>query len=395
MADPFSAWGPEASGVRLAERDALFNQMEGLKAQEMAGKIAMQPVQQDLLFEQARRHRAMADQEMLENDAARRLQREMQEGGELSQDPIEALQDIAMRGAKAGSAKVATEALQRANAALLQRAQANRALTEAEKSQAEGKIKQRTDFAGMLGTVTDQAGLDRANTLYEQMFAEPSPMRGQAFEAGKVKAFADSTLTANQRLTAEVRRIEERGRNWSRAETARHNKVTEALNMQDHTIRRDREKRLEKAGGRSAGTFSLTQLREAGRILKDNLPDLEGMQLERAKDVLASRASEIRRGNPAIGWDMALQQAYNEEVESGSFKIEQREFIGIKIPGTGKRTFVGGGTTAETALEPPLAGDRPDISKFRKDRWYRTPAGVRRYLGDNKWEAAQGDKDEN
>lgn len=374
MADPFSSWGPEESGVRIADQDARARGKDALQAYETLGKIAMQPAHQELYTQQARHWKAQADQDELENDAMRRMRQEMQGGGPLKEDPIEALYDIANRAAKAGSVKEATTALQRASQGIQQRAMAERAMSQAELAQINGEIKKRDTFANMLGGVTNQSTLDAMNQMYEQAFGEPSPLQGKPFDPKQVRQLQESTLTAKDRLYAQIKQVEERGRNWGRSIQDRHNKATEEIQRGELERKKEYDKVRDKGG--KVGKPNPGDLTSAEILLKEREPDIKGDGLKLARDSIASRAMELMKANRGIGRTQAIQQAYNEEVEAGSFEKGPR----FNLPVIGEvgetKKYVGMGRTPATARPMP-AGD----GKFQKGTYYVTAMGRLKFNG--------------
>lgn len=380
MDDLSQVFAPEHSGTRLAEQDARARGKDVLQAYETLGKIAMQPAHQELYTQQARHWKAQADQDELENDAMKNMQREMQEGGPLSQDPLERLYEISNRAQRAGAVKEATGAITAAGQLIQRRAAAERATAQAEKAQIEGKIKLNDTFANMLGGVTNQSTLDAANQLYQQAFGEPSPLAGQPFNPGKVKALQESTLSSKDRLNAQLRQVEERGRNWGRSITERHNRETEAIQRLEHERRERADTQRAKNGGKGVGKPSSGDLAEADLLLKTNQPDLSGDGKKLASQSIASRAMELMRANRGLGRDEAMNQAYNEEVSQGSFETGPKMVGDFEVPFTKRTTFTRTGTR-EKPLPIP-AGDPVEAKKkMRAGKFYQTALGLLRWNG--------------
>lgn len=380
MANPFEMYDAEASPARIVEKDAIARGKAQLEAYKTLGDIAMQPDRAALLKAQAARANAQAEQEQMENDAARRLEAEIQQSDEY-EDPIDQLYETAYRARKAGNVTASNQALEKAGQLMQRRAQAGRAYEAARRDQIEGQMRMGNTFANMLGGVKDQITLDAANDMYERMYGKPSPLKGRTYHPAEVQAFQDATLTKNQRLTEALRRAEEAGRNSARAETKRHNQVTEEDRDLDREARVAQAKRREKEG-RGVARPTAGDLDAALDLIKQYQPDLtDYRERELASESIASRANQLLRDNRALTRVEAMQRAYDEEVAAGSFDRSE----GVRVPFTDRKVgskakYVGMGRTPATARPMP-ARWREDRSLLKKDTYYATARGPLRWNG--------------
>lgn len=379
MADPFSSWGPEESGVRLAETDARARGKDVLQAYETLGKIAMQPAHQELYTQQARHWKAQADQDELENSAMQLFRQSMSEQPQ-QQDELEQLFDTSRRAYKSGASKEGAAAATAAGRLIQQRATAERALSQAELAQIQGKIKQQERFANMAGAITDQTSNDIVAALYKQETGEMSPLEGK-YDPKKAKLFQESTLTANQRLVAQARAVEERGRAAGRAETARFHRETSDIRREELARKEAADRIKEKSGGRGVGQPSPGALVAADLLLKANQPGLtDPLGKKLASQSIASRAMELIRGNRGLGRDEAMNQAYNEEVASGAFPSEPTVKLGPLGDWGTKTTFVRQGTR-EKPLPIPAGDNTEALKRLRTGKYYQTSKGLAKWNG--------------
>ena len=390
--DLSNVWAPEHGGERLYEQDSRARGKAALDAYETLGKLAMQPAELELRTQQAALAKSRAEQAAIENDAMKRTQGEMRKGGALPEDPTAAGYELLNRLSRAGNTKEAAVVLGRITQGIQQQSTAVRNLNRAERDHTEGQIKQNATFANMLGGVTNQATLDAANKAYEQTFQMPSPLRGKPYNPAEVKVWQDTTLTANQRLQAKLHEIDERGRNWGRSIMDRHNKAIEGLREREIERKEEADAAKAKSGGKGVGKPSPGDLNAAGDILKLNQADLKdplGRRL--AAESIASRAMGLMGEVRGLTRAEALQRAYNEELDEGSFETEKKlDFLGLEglaDYGPKKTTFTGGGKSRFSPLPVPAGlGDNPApaaLSKaFKTGRYYMTQQGPRKWLGD-------------
>lgn len=374
MADT-NAFSPEDSGSRLAERDQLYNAMQGLQQQKMMGEIAKQPAEADLARAHARLFGAQAAKAEREERASGRLETDLQDV-ELPKNPADALYEMANRAARSGAFGQATTMLQRASTATMQAANAQRSLAQGAKAQIETQQKILGDYANMLGPVVDQESMDRVNQRFEQQYGMPAPLKGQTFDPQKVIEMRDSTLTAHNRLDAQLKKIEQDGRDNDRRLRDQHNTALEDIRRQEAEARRKAAEAREKAGGGVVNVADKDR-KAAERFLQTSQPNLDAQGRKLAADSIASRAAEIVRTNRGKGIDQAIQEAYNEEVEGGSFAEGSKKILGVDVPGTSKTTFSGGGRSPATPLILPTAQ-----TQMKKGRFYRTQRGIAKWNGE-------------
>lgn len=380
MADPFSAWGAEESGARVAEQDQLALRQKNLQAQKLMGEIAMQPDEARFKRTHADLYEAQSKRYGRETAAAERLESAFQ-SADLPDNPIEALTKMTKLAAQSGNPTAALKMLEGIGTLNLKTAQAERATAQADLSAINGAVKKQDFISNRLAVAPDQASWNRENQLFENEFQEASPYKGMPFSPDLAKQVGEGALSAKDRLKRQTDDILEKGRNSrSAADRAIRSAANDIAQQRADTADRVATARV-KAGG-AARTPSLREQEATGVLLKEHLPDLDKDGRERATRDIASRANEIRGVNKGIGAAQAIQMAFKEFQEAGVF--EQSGGVELPLVGTvGKKTkYSSGGMSRDTAIPLPR-GSLDEVRKgLKKNRYYTTPRGLARWTGD-------------
>lgn len=379
-------WGPENSGERLFEQDALARRKSDLDAAMTMSNLAMQPDKARLARSHADLYEAQAGRYKRETASAERLENAVS-GVDLSEDPMERLYELSTLAAGAGDIKTAALMVEKTGQLALRGAQAERARAQRELAQVQSAVKKQDFIANRVSGAVDQNSFNAINQAYEQEFGEASPYRGMPFSKQLVDQIGNSALTAKQRLDVELKRVEERGRQAGRGIMDRHNRATEDIARERNRIALERATAVKKAGG-NAGTPGLRDIEASSAVLGEHVPDLKGEDKSRAARDIASRAKEIRGQNRAIGMSQAVQMAFKEFNETGAFE----KGGGVDLPLVGNvgasMKYKSGGMSRETAI--PLPKERKEL---KKNRYYLTGRGLARWNGEA-FDAATEDEED-
>lgn len=394
-------FGSEASPVRQVEEDEQKAGKFALDSAKALSDLAMQPDRAALLKAQARTQDAhgrlygsMADEHELKTGRARKFADAIA-GAELPKDPGEAADYMARMAAGVGDLDGADKAYRVGSQIRLAAAQGEHQMATAAKERLAADHKKLELTESILRSSTDEASWRRNQVMYTLLTREPSPFAGVPFSPEILKTLGTSVLSKKDELANAIKAVEEKGRNWRAQLASRDRALQRDLSDEHFYFDQDRRERLGKVGGRAAASPSQNE-QDAALVLLNADAELKGLPAtERSRAIydIASRAKEIRAQNRAIGSSQALQMALKEARDAGDFERGG----GFEIPLIGKvgesTRYRGGGKTAGTALEPPLVDGRPDAAAFRKGRFYSTPKGPAKYLGEGKWELAGEEED--
>jgi len=361
MAD-FDMWGPAASGPRLVDFDRL-------KATQMLGEIAMQPVDMELkkahteLYgAQAKEAQAKIAAAKAQQEALARLAQGQDQGP--SQDPIDQMYSVA-NAILPTDPKTASLVANRASEMGYRRVQADTQKLRQSKLTQEMQAAQFDLSSREIGLTTDEASLERALINFEQRTKIPSglidPMTNKMYPgirfsmgtrdmmAGKLMPVKDQITVARQtqheaNLENEWKSRQENRAFWQSFENLRARADATRAPVRD------------KAGAKGP---TATDLRVGSDLLKSEFPSIGNEEANALGAELVDRARQIRDANPALRGDEARTAALNKMKEEGKFQ--------------GQR---GNGRTPQSAI--PLPQDR---KRVQANTWYITPNGVRFWDG--------------
>lgn len=227
----------------------------------------------------------------------------------------------------------------------------------------------------LFGNVTDQASMDRAVDLYEFRTGQRSELRGAQYDPTLIRRVQDEAITAKDRADLQEKELTRDAQ--KRYRDARLGQIDTQNNIRQQRVdlERQREERLAKQGGGKAITApSQQEQSQAERLVKQ---DFSGMESRDAKDAaysIAAEARALRRANPALDANQALQQAYAAAKAAGDFQTDEG-FGGIGIKK--KTTYTGRGKTPDLPASLP-----PKKAALQKGRYYTNPQGqVARWNG--------------
>lgn len=293
-------------------------------------------------------------------------------------DQLEDMANMAMKsGLTASGAKMATDAAGiRLKQAQTAQAQGRTFQAQATAAQAELKMAE-----GLLSNVTDQASWDAANSLFESMTGRQSPLKSIPYSPALVAQLQQATLTLKDKLKLKIDEMNAQTRAESAASAESFRAFRKGYLAQDLQLRKDREARLAKPGGRNAdmGAPVKSELDHADDLLQEVFPDLPDTERTNAAYVVAARARALRKTTPGLDADAAMERALTES--RGQFKTlnDSYKFMGIGIPGTSKKVthFERSGKPAASATGkstmdlPP----NPTAQSLKAGQAYRLPGG--------------------
>lgn len=382
MAD-FSMWGAEASPNRLIQRDAqdaMLRAAQIRQANSAARENEVQTEGREFELEGAKKMSAAM---------AGMGQGEAPSGPASLADPVEQLARAAYQsglGAK-GADFAAKAALIRSREAALGNSQATAA-----KTQLETHAKALQHASRLYEGVSNQQDFDRANALYAYTFGAPAPAAGAPYSpelVGKLRSYGMTQLEA---VRAKMLALDTASKDANRKSSADFREFRKGIIEEELDLKKAREDRLAKAGGKGVTSPTVTERKAAESMIAQDFPDLgeEPGELALAAHSVASRARALRQGNKSLDADTALRQALAESKASGDFTqtdagYSLKNLIGLEDK---KTKFDVTGKTPDTPLDVPMKGKVPDLSTLKAGRHYNTPKGVMKFLGGDKWAPA-------
>lgn len=376
-------------GSPVGTSAAIQDEYRAAATQEALGRLAMQPVEQRLRTAQAEaaelailQERRMAElmqqrrmagtpelAGMVESGATGQAGAQMEAlalgGAKKSTSLADQFDDLAVMAADAGMVSKAGDAAKVA-ALLRSREAAARSSQTSARLNAIKAVREQAELAGqLLGGATDQATWDYNNALYEMYTGAKSPWSNQPYSSELAQAISDQALTAKERADADEKALSREDLDEYRKSRLKQHDAANALRKARNAIAKARERRLAKAGGKEAGTPARTDLRQAENIILKEFPKLEAGDLEDAAYTISAEAKALRKRNPALDANQALQQAFVAAKKAGDFKTEASGILRRD-----KTTFSGAGKTPQT----PAA--LPGKDKLVKGRYYLSPTGA-------------------
>lgn len=370
MADPFAAWGPEASPDRLIRQDAIKEANIMAQTQERLGRIAMQPLEMDIARAKLDVLKTAAEQD---KKASELMIQAMQTGAadvdySLEDNP-QARQAVSMADkldraanlfAGSGLIKKATDT---AKAAAEIRAKADEGLKD--RSQAAlNQLRQRTQQAEAMaqhfGGATDQASLDLANRLYEFQTGQRSPLSDVPYSPELIESLNQSALSAKERLDLEEKYLSRQNLAGYRKRRLEQFDTENDIRDKNYRLRKDTAERRAKVTGGTGRLPSAepkeAEIKQVKNLIQRDFPfmaDAKGTDASAMSDAAYTVAAEARalmRANPALSTSAAINQAYTSAVRNGDIQADAGSFGGY----VGRKfRFAGGGRAPETALAVP------------------------------------------
>lgn len=269
-------------------------------------------------------------------------------------------------------------------------------------------VREQAELTGQLfGGAKSSDDWSRANTLWEFQTGTPSPYASVTYDPELVGRINSSALSTKERIDAEEKRLSRQALEGFRTRRLGQHDLENEISEARLALARAREARLAKAGGgRGVSSPSTSETDQARSLIKRDYPDLQPEDSQDAAFSVAAEARALRRANPALDANVALQQAYNNAKTAGDFQVLRR---GVTLPLIGnvggKQGFRGAGKTPETAAPLPK-----DTTTLQAGRYYLSPNGMlgkwngktfeivtsrgRPLSGDNRRPADEEDEDE-
>lgn len=377
------AFAPQNIGGRIAEQDMAKLALQGVEFEKTLGEIAQQPTKRRLDEAHARLYESQAAEHETNLQQTKRMAEifaAMQgagTGGET--DPASVLDKMAQAAAGAGQLTKAMGFMKQADAS---RGTQASVIARQARAQKDALAAERMDLEmqeNFLGEATDQGSWERANMLYMAQTGRPSAYVNEPFSPELVGQLRNSVVSRKDQILLEEKRLENESRKQFREGRLAQGETLTDIRERELQLRRDREARLEKAGGKvnnkAVGTPTNGELEAASTLIKRDFDNLSSEDRKDAAYAVASRARELRRNNPALNPDTARQMALSEAVKAGDL-LKEKGFFGREAS-----KFLGRGKSPQTA------GPLPDRSKLAAGRYYITARGPAKYLGDGKFAA--------
>ena len=379
-------------GAPLGDMAFDQNQLTKAKTQHTLGEVAMQPTTQRLRAAQAKQ----LEQEIAQNEKFAELMRltageranispELIESGTVGEEGA-AMEQLALNPQVAPRTSIADQldiiAKNAAGAGLITKAQElakSSALIrsrEAVQAKAEGDqnlnrlkmVRERAELQSqLLGGVTDEESWQNANALYEFQTGQKSPYAEVPYSPELVERLNAAAMTARERAELAEREQVRKNTEAYRKSRLRQIDTQNDLRKRQQELAKEREKRLAKAGaGKGVAAPAKNELDQAARLVKKDYSGLAAADLNDAAFTIASEARALRKANPALDANTALQQAFNNAVQAGDFQVVQKGIAGYGR----KEVFSGRGKTP--AAPAPIPPKKEDL---KSGRFYVNPQG--------------------
>jgi hypothetical protein len=389
MADPFSAWGPEAAPDRLIRQDALKEGEIAASIQERLGRVAMQPAQKRLLeakageLESEVRERQQAAELMKRafgQDAAA-IAPELIESGTVGAAGLSLEQQALGTGRRvsiadkfgnaaevfAGAGMVEQAKKLAESAALIRQREASQISSQTTALLNQLKIgkEQAENLAQFFGGAGGQDEWDMANRLYSFQTGQQSPFANVPFNEEVVDALNQRALSAKDRYDLADKAATRENTKRYRDERLKDFDEQNKIRKEQLRLNREREERLKKAGGTTrlpSADPKNTEIDHVKSLLKKDFPAAndDAQELNTAAFTIAAEARAKLRANPALSPSAAINQAYTEAMQQGDISLTEGKLFGI-----GKKfRFAGGGRSPETALTVPSKAAEAKVGRY-------------------------------
>ena len=173
--------------------------------------------------------------------------------------------------------------------------------------------KKTIDLLGQfLNGATDQASWDRGNALFAVMTGKSSPYAGKPFSPELVAQLQQQGMSAKDSAELALHKSNQQSLLNTREQGLIFAEQRMDILKKQEELRREREDRLAKTGGKVVSFPLPRELAAAEMLIRenfDNLPDPE--VTKHARDV-ASRAKAMAIANPGLDYETAMHQALGE-----------------------------------------------------------------------------------
>lgn len=277
-------------------------------------------------------------------------------------DPLYKLSDIALRAGDVTQSRqllnTASQISSREQSSITATARANLINTRAQ-------ILRLEQVSGALSAAPDEAS---KKVIYEAA-------TGLQWVEGADKVLEASLTTANNRLKDATLSSEYESRAELRTRRIAEMDALDRHRLVMEGIAAARDARLAKTGaGKAIAAPTSAETDAAKFLIMQQIPGAD--QADAATIVggakyIAASAKSMRRENPALDWNTALQRALLESHQAGDWQSVSQGF-GTKLK------FQGGGKTADTAVPIPMSKNavgtvKIDRDKLTKGKFYTNP----------------------
>jgi len=395
MSAEMFGWG---NGTRLAESDMQRMAINRLNMVDEFEQIQTRPVARRML-------EANVEKQETENENQRKMSELLQKSAEGEEiDPVARLEQVAGAAFNAGLTKDGLAMTKAAGTLRLQQVQGLTAAQRALAAQGKQRIAAFETSAQLMSGAKDQGQWERAIELSEDVTGQPSPFRGMPFTPENQRLAVSGALKLKDQIGIEQKDAELKLREKRDQIDAGYKEFLKRIRTREVELKETAEARRAKQGttGRMGNDRfpNSAETQAAAALIKSEFPDIgaddEGkIQLTNAAVAIAADAKARVKAIPGLDAATALQQAMNahradfgqgEDGGGGFFGALKRHTIG----GKKRVTFTGGGKSPETAIAPPMLDGKLDPAQLKDGRYYSTPKGPARYLGDGKWELVGG-----
>lgn len=230
-------------------------------------------------------------------------------------------------------------------------------------------IRERAELNGQLfGGATDEATWQQAGQLWQFQTGLPNPYKGVPYSKELADRINSAALSTKERLDAQEKELARGALNAFRDRRLGQHDTENAIRESRLALAQAREDRLAKAGGgKTVSSPATSEITQAKRLIQRDYENLKAPDLDDGAYAIAAEARALRKSNPALDANVALQQAYNNAKQAGDFVTLREGFFGYG----GKQGFRGAGKTPQAPAAMPK-----DSSQLQKDRYYVSPTGL-------------------
>lgn len=218
--------------------------------------------------------------------------------------------------------------------------------------EAAAKVKLKGDqfkmASNLLSGVTDEKSWNEANRLFQEQTGSESPFKNMPYDKPIVDTLKNASMSAYQKEQMKLKEAEFKERLVDDADKRQHRAASTGIALERLRVTQQREKRLEKAGGKDIGAPGKAEVQAADKLLGDT--GLEGDERDAAAFSIASEAKVLRRKNPGISADEALRQAAITAKTNGSITPGEKNLFSKNVP-----------TKFAAPVSMPASGKKADL----------------------------------
>lgn len=380
MAEQFSAWGPEASGPRLAQLDAAKLDLANMQALHTAGQTMMIPSQIAAHEASANFHNVEAAGKLDALAANRRWQAGIDAMDTKGMNTAQYLSRVGIMGIQAGAPEAGRKVVNTASE--LQLRESTMSLNDARAAEQEAlAFKHKAEqIGGLANTVIDQPSLDRALLIAKQNGMDisriPSVYSDQT--APYFKQLADSSISAAKQADLQLKSIDEQRKQQMTQSRLQTESVRRELIKAEEALAGARRENLEKQGGKkgaAAASPTKGEIDQAKKIIREAQIDLPDEEMGTRAFEVAARGKALAKNNPGLDTAQGMRRALAEYQQQGGFKQEEQGPVGRFFGTTPQTHATRGGQGPLTAM--PLPKNPADM---KPDTYYITPQGPLKWV---------------